>query len=41
MNTETHYETLDPEDWDAMRALGHRMVDDAVSYLETVGERPV
>ena len=21
-------ETLDPQDWDAMRSLGHRMVDD-------------
>lgn len=34
-------ETLDPEDWQAMRALGHRMVDDMMNYLETVGERPV
>ncbi len=34
-------ETLDPEDWAAMRALGHRMVDDMMSYLETVRERPV
>lgn len=41
MNTEIHFETLDPEDWDEMRALAHRMVDDAITYLETVGERPV
>ncbi len=34
-------ETLDPTDWDEMRALAHRMVDDAITYLETVGERPV
>jgi aromatic-L-amino-acid/L-tryptophan decarboxylase len=34
-------ETLDPEDWQAMRALGHRMVDDMMNYLETVRERPV
>lgn len=34
-------ETLDPADWDAMRALGHRMVDDMLTYLETVRERPV
>lgn len=34
-------ETLDPEDWDALRALGHRMVDDMLTYLETVRERPV
>jgi len=41
MNTETHYETLDPEDWDEMRALSHRIVDDAITYLEKVGKRPV
>lgn len=33
-------ETLDPQNWDEMRALAHRMVDDAISYLETVQERP-
>lgn len=35
------YETLDPENWDEMRALAHRMVDDAITYLQTVRERPV
>ncbi|HJS18995.1 MAG TPA: hypothetical protein VJ785_09600 [Anaerolineales bacterium] len=35
------YETLDPENWNEMRALAHRMVDDAISYLETVRDRPV
>ena len=34
-------ETLDPENWEEMRALAHRMVDDALTYLETVRERPV
>jgi aromatic-L-amino-acid decarboxylase len=34
-------ETLDPQNWQAMRALGHRMVDDMMTYLETVRERPV
>jgi aromatic-L-amino-acid decarboxylase len=34
-------ETLDPQDWDEMRALGHRMVDDMLTYLQTVRERPV
>jgi len=34
-------ETLDPQDWDAMRALGHRMVDDMMTFLQTVRERPV
>lgn len=35
------YETLDPADWEEMRALAHRMVDDAIDYLATVRERPV
>ena len=34
-------ETLDPEDWEAMRALAHRMVDDSFEYLKNVRERPV
>ncbi|MCC7352807.1 MAG: amino acid decarboxylase [Anaerolineae bacterium] len=34
-------ESLDPADWQAMRALGHRMVDDMLNYLQTVRERPV
>ena len=34
-------ETLDPENWEEMRALAHRMVDDALTYLETVRERAV
>jgi glutamate/tyrosine decarboxylase-like PLP-dependent enzyme len=34
-------ETLDPEDWDSMRMLGHRMIDDMVEYIKTVRERPV
>jgi len=41
MNNPQDYETLDPENWDEMRALAHRMVDDAITYLETVRERPV
>ncbi len=36
-----HEEGLDPQDWAAMRELGHHMVDDMMSYLETVRERPV
>ena len=34
-------ETLDPDDWESTRKLGHRMVDDMVDYLKTVRERPV
>lgn len=33
--------SLDPENWEALRALGHRMVDDMLKFLETVRERPV
>ena len=33
-------ETLDPEDWESMRALGHRMDDDIVDYTRAIGERP-
>lgn len=33
--------TLDPADWDAFRRLGHRMVDEMMTYLETVRDRPV
>jgi aromatic-L-amino-acid/L-tryptophan decarboxylase len=32
--------TLDPQDWDALRALGHRMLDDMLDYLRTVRDRP-
>ena len=41
MDNTQPYETLDPENWEEMRALAHRMVDDAISYLENVRERPV
>ena len=37
----TREESLDPENWAEMRALGHQMVDDMLHYLETVRERPV
>jgi glutamate/tyrosine decarboxylase-like PLP-dependent enzyme len=33
--------TLDPQDWDELRALGHRMLDDMFEYLARVRERPV
>src|SRR5512133_496894 len=41
MDTTQPYETLDPENWEEMRQLAHRMVDDAITYLETIRERPV
>ena len=34
-------ETLDPEDWESIRALGHRMLDDMLDYKKSVHERPV
>lgn len=36
-----HEETLDPENWDLARDLGHRMIDDLIDYWQTVRERPV
>ena len=41
MDAPLHYETLDPENWDAMRALAHRMVDDALDHVRTGRDRPV
>lgn len=41
MKDKKHFESLDPENWESMRSLAHQMVDDALSYLENVGDRPV
>src|SRR5690349_10447077 len=32
--------TLDPRDWEAFRATGHRMLDDMIDFLRDVRERP-
>lgn len=32
--------TLDPSDWQAFRALAHRMVDDTIDHLSTLRDRP-
>jgi aromatic-L-amino-acid decarboxylase len=32
---------LDPEDWEALRALGHRMLDDMVDHLRDLRTEPV
>ncbi len=40
MNEHEPFETLDPEDWEAMRELGHRVVDDVLNYFQTTRERP-
>lgn len=33
-------ETLDPRDWDELRALAHRAVDDAVDHMASLRDRP-
>lgn len=38
---ETDQETLDPADWQDLRAQGHVMLDDMFDYLEHLRERPV
>lgn len=32
--------SLDPSSWDEARAVAHRMVDDAIAYLQGVGDGP-
>jgi len=32
--------TLDPADWDAFRALAHRMVDDTLAHLASLHDQP-
>jgi aromatic-L-amino-acid/L-tryptophan decarboxylase len=34
-------ETLDPKNWDEIRALGHRMLDDMIDYAANIRDRPV
>ena len=34
-------ETLDPEDWDAMKQLARRMAGDMVSYQQNITDRPI
>ena len=33
-------ESLDPADWQQMRGLGHRMIDDIMTYLENRSHAP-
>jgi glutamate/tyrosine decarboxylase-like PLP-dependent enzyme len=33
-------ETLDPKDWESMRLLGHRMLDDMLTYLQNIRSKP-
>ncbi len=32
--------SLDPENWEALRSLGHRALDDMIDYLQSVRKRP-
>ncbi len=34
-------ETLDPQDWAALRELSHKMVDDAIDHVQGVRDRPI
>jgi aromatic-L-amino-acid/L-tryptophan decarboxylase len=40
MNDKTEY-SLDPENWQDLRALGHQMLDDMFEHLENIRETPV
>jgi aromatic-L-amino-acid/L-tryptophan decarboxylase len=40
LNSESS-ETLDPQNWDDIRALGHRMLDDMIDYVADIRDRPV
>src|SRR5580658_3869683 len=33
--------TLDPQNWDEIRAQGHRMLDDMLDYAANIRQRPV
>ncbi len=34
-------ETLDPEDWDAMKQLARRMAEEMISYQQNINDRPI
>jgi aromatic-L-amino-acid/L-tryptophan decarboxylase len=38
---ETKEETLDPQNWDEIRAIGHLMIDDMMDYLKNQSQMPV
>jgi len=38
---QTPERSLDPEDWDKLRELGHQAFDDAIELLRSVGDRPI
>ncbi len=38
--TQSTEETLDPRDWDELRALGHQMIDDMFAHMQSLREQP-
>lgn len=38
--TNSNERSLDPDDWEALRDLGHRAFDDMIEYLQTIHEQP-
>jgi len=34
-------QSLDPQDWNTVRAIAHRMLDDMIDHVATIRERPV
>jgi glutamate/tyrosine decarboxylase-like PLP-dependent enzyme len=34
-------ETLDPEDWEEQRRIGHQIIDDMIEHLKNIREKPV
>ena len=39
MKKQEQFETLDPQDWQGMRDLGYRMIDDVLAYFQDTGDR--
>ena len=40
-NLQPTEETLDPDNWNEMRALGHQMIDNMIDYLQGLRDKPV
>ncbi|MBA4851561.1 bifunctional aminotransferase class I/II-fold pyridoxal phosphate-dependent enzyme/GNAT family N-acetyltransferase [Emticicia sp. BO119] len=40
-NLQPTEETLDPNNWNEIRALGHQMIDDMIDYLQGLSNKPV
>ncbi len=40
-NSDENYNDLDPQEWQSIRILGHRMLDDMIDYLADIRQNPV